>query len=126
MIADSPAQDTTDPELHSESVRAETVADRFIQGTSIGELARALGLSADQVEEAVRLAVVARADGWTRRARTPDPPAESAARRARMGRRSVAGERPTREPLLVRQKEMPADASGHQVSQSVEHDRRRS
>ncbi len=51
-----------DPELRSESIRAESVADRFIQGASIGELARAFGLSLEQVEEAVRLAVVARSD----------------------------------------------------------------
>ncbi len=56
-----------DAELRNKSVRAESVADRFMQGASISELARVFGLSMEQAEEAVRLAVSARADAWAGR-----------------------------------------------------------
>jgi len=51
-----------DPGFPSPSVRTEIVAERFMQGASIEELARMFGLSVEQVEEALRLAVTAQAD----------------------------------------------------------------
>jgi hypothetical protein len=53
-----------DVEPRSEAVRAEWLAERFLQGASIGELARVFGLSTEQAEEAVRLAVATMADAW--------------------------------------------------------------
>lgn len=52
---DSAPRDREAAECPGSYVRAEKLAESFLQGVSIEELARAYGLSIEEVEEAVRL-----------------------------------------------------------------------